>query len=149
MYEDVRLVVLFFEGEPGGGAIDCLYPLRQQGRFAKAGWGRYQCDVAAQPCIQAIEETDTGDQITAVAWSVEFGLHQDHGMVDSQCHAGECVFGEPGSSGLRRGHVCRLACERPCSSLQSLQGKRVRVSQVDTVELTLTPAVRFPVGTLG
>lgn len=42
-----------------------------------------------------------------------------------------------------------LSGKRLCSSLQSLQGQRVRVPQVDVVELALTLAERYPVGTPG
>ena len=55
---------------------------------------------------------------------------------------------------LPRGHAGLLAWnmfsgKRLCSGLQPLQGQRVRVSQVDAVELALMPAVRFPVGFSG
>ena len=42
-----------------------------------------------------------------------------------------------------------LSGKRLCSGLQPLQGQRVQVSQVDAVELALTPAERYPVGTPG
>ena len=55
---------------------------------------------------------------------------------------------------LPRGHAGFLAWnmfsgKRLCSGLQPLQGQRVRVSQVDAVELAFMPAVRFPVGFSG
>ena len=55
---------------------------------------------------------------------------------------------------LPRGHAGLLAWnmfsgKRLRSGLQPLQGQRARVSQVDAVELALTPAVRFPVGIPG
>ena len=74
-------------------------------------------------------------------------------MVDSDVPCGVmCAWGawkHRTASRTRRGRRTVLACERSCSRLQPLQGQRVRVSQVNTVELTLMPEVRFPGGTPG
>ena len=88
VHEEAQLIVVFVKGEPGGVAVTRLQPLDQQSGLAKPGRRGNQRDLAAEPGVQALEETGTGDQIAAAAWSIEFGLEQGQGRVDSDGHVG-------------------------------------------------------------
>ena len=88
VHEEAQLIVVFVKGEPSRLAVTRLQPLDQQGGLAKSGRRGNQRDLAAEPGVQALEETGAGNQIAAAAWSREFGLQQGQGMVDSEGHTG-------------------------------------------------------------
>ena len=60
VHENGQLVVVFIQGKPGIRAINCLHPLGQQCRLAKAGRGAHQGDLAAECRIQAFDEAGPG-----------------------------------------------------------------------------------------
>src|SRR6266487_1487441 len=114
-YKDAPLVIVLVEGKPGYRSVDRLYPLCQQGRLAKTCRGTYQRDIANQPCIQALKETDTGDDVRTGTWSIEFCANQWTEMAGTNC---DFRYRRQGSDSVRLGHAGRLACECLCRCLE-------------------------------
>ena len=145
--EGGKLVVVGLEGEPGGRVVNCLQPLDQQGRLAKAGRGAHQSDGAAEPGVQALEEVSSGDDIATGAGSIELCVQERARRVGWDCGF---VHWELGSSRLSRRHRdlfggSVLSGEGLGSGQEQCQSERAGRSQPEVGALARARAGCFPV----
>lgn len=74
-----QLIVLFIEGEPGGGALERLHPLGYQGRLAKARRCTHKGSFPIKGHVQTLDELRPRDHIAADVWSVKLGVEKGSG----------------------------------------------------------------------